>query len=153
MMIGSSDTLGGYLIGSQYRDRRKQMRLEKALSMPVRKKISYRQVKASLTDTYTPPADVARAAQQALDVRAEASPSNRGMTLVGLARARQLANRQPVSLETIQRMASYFARHEVDKQGSTWSEKGKGWQAWQGWGGDAGRAWAKEILQRVAREN
>ena len=83
--------------------------------------------------TYTPPADVADNARQALEVRAEKPPSQRGMTAVGLARARQLANRDPVSLDTIQRMVSYFARHEVDKQGSTWDERGKGWQAWQGW--------------------
>ena len=148
MMIASSDTLGGYLTiapqSTAYRDRRKRMRAQQQFR---------RAVKAAATDTYTPPADVARAAQQALDVRAEASPSNRGMTPVGLARARQLANRQPVSLSTIRRMASYFARHEVDKQGSTWDDKGKGWQAWYGWGGDAGRAWVREILQRVDKQN
>jgi hypothetical protein len=42
------------------------------------------------------------------------------MTPVGLARARQLLNRQELSPQTIDRMVSYFARHEVDKQGSTW---------------------------------
>jgi hypothetical protein len=75
------------------------------------------------------------------------------MTAVGLARARQLANRDPVSLDTIQRMASYFARHEVDKQGSTWDERGKGWQAWQGWGGDEGRSWANQIMKETAMED
>lgn len=100
-------------------------------------------------ESYTPPADVARNARQALDVRAKKPPSQRGMTPVGIARATQLANRSPVSLDTIQRMVSYFARHEVDKQGSTWDEQGKGWQAWQGWGGDAGRTWANRILQET----
>jgi len=102
--------------------------------------------------TYTPPADVADNARQALEVRAEKPPSQRGMTAVGLARARQLANRDPVSLDTIQRMVSYFARHEVDKQGSTWDERGKGWQAWQGWGGDEGRTWANQIMKETAME-
>jgi hypothetical protein len=100
-----------------------------------------------MADTYRPPADVARNAQMALDVRESKPASARGMTLVGLARARQLANREPVSLETIQRMASYFARHAVDKQGSTWNDQGRGWQAWNGWGGDAGRDWAQSILK------
>ena len=103
--------------------------------------------------TYTPPADVADNARQALEVRAEKPPSQRGMTAVGLARARQLANRDPVSLDTIQRMVSYFARHEVDKQGSTWDERGKGWQAWQGWGGDEGRSWANQIMKETAMED
>ena len=98
--------------------------------------------------TFTPPAPVADAAAAALEVRALSAPSNRGMTPVGIARARDLANRRPVSLDTIRRMASYFARHLVDKQGATWADKGKGWQAWNGWGGDPGRTWAHSILRR-----
>ena len=99
-----------------------------------------------MADTFTPPAAVARNARRALDVRKAKPPSQRGMTPVGIARATQLANRSPVSLDTVRRMASYFARHEVDKQGSTWSEQGKGWQAWNGWGGDEGRTWVNSIL-------
>ena len=98
--------------------------------------------------TYTPPAAVARNARHALDVRKAKPPSQRGMTSVGIARATQLASRTPVSLSTIQRMASYFARHEVDKHGSTWDEQGKGWQAWNGWGGDEGRTWVNSILAK-----
>lgn len=97
--------------------------------------------------TYTPPANVARNAQNALDERNKQPPSKRGMTLIGLARARQLANREPVSMETIQRMVAYFARHEIDKQGATWDELGPGWQAWHGWGGDEGRNWAQSIIE------
>jgi Pyruvate/2-oxoacid:ferredoxin oxidoreductase delta subunit len=74
------------------------------------------------------------------------------MTLIGLARARQLANRDPVSLDTVQRMVSYFARHEVDKQGATWDEFGPGWQAWFGWGGDEGRDWANQIMKENTME-
>jgi|GEM_PF-2269131 len=100
------------------------------------------------TDTHIPPEAVAENARRALEVRAEKPPSERGMTPVGLARARQLANRQPVSVATLRRMVSYFERHEVDKQGETWSEQGKGWQAWQGWGGDEGWAWARRIVEK-----
>jgi len=65
------------------------------------------------------------------------------MTPVGLARARQLLHRQELSPTTIDRMVSYFARHEVDKQGSSWETYGKGRQAWDGWGGGgASPAWA-----------
>jgi hypothetical protein len=97
--------------------------------------------------TFIPPASVARNAQRALDVRETKPVSERGMTPVGLARANQLAKREPVSLETVQRMVAYFERHEVDKDGSTWMEKGRGWQAWNGWGGDEGWLWARNILK------
>jgi HK97 family phage major capsid protein len=100
------------------------------------------------SDTYVPPEAVAENARRALEVRAEKPPSQRGMTPIGLARARQLANRQPVSVATLRRMVAYFERHEVDKQGETWAEQGKGWQAWQGWGGDEGWAWARRIVER-----
>lgn len=100
------------------------------------------------TDTYVPPEAVAENARRALEVRAEKPPSQRGMTPIGLARARQLANRQPVSVATLRRMVAYFERHEVDKQGETWAEQGKGWQAWYGWGGDEGWAWARRIVEK-----
>lgn len=100
-------------------------------------------------DTFIPPTNVARNARRALEVRQSKPESQRGMTPVGLARANQLANRRPVSVDTLQRMVSYFDRHEIDKQGSTWGEQGKGWQAWYGWGGDEGRAWAEGILQTL----
>ena len=98
------------------------------------------------SDTHIPPVEVADNARLALEVRAEKPASEQGMTLVGLARARQLAERRPVSVATLRRMLSYFARHEVDKQGATWDERGKGWQAWYGWGGDEGRDWAQAII-------
>jgi HK97 family phage portal protein len=89
-----------------------------------------------------PPQSVADNARRALEVRARKPESERGMTAVGIARARDLMNRVRLSEDTIRRMASYFERHEVDKQGSTWDEQGRGWQAWYGWGGDDGFAWA-----------
>lgn len=102
--------------------------------------------------TYIAPQAVADNAQRALDVRAEKPPSQQGMTPVGLARANQLAKREPISLDTVQRMVAYFDRHEIDKEGATWAEQGKGWQAWYGWGGDEGRAWARRILQENTME-
>jgi HK97 family phage portal protein len=98
-----------------------------------------------------PPASVASNAARALEVRGENPPSQRGMTAVGIARARDLANRVAVSEETIRRMAAYFDRHEVDKQGATWDEQGAGWQAWNGWGGDEGRAWARSKVEEFDR--
>ena len=102
----------------------------------------------ALDDTFRPPVTVARAGDRALRVRREKPPSQRGMTPVGLRRASQLANREPVSVRTLRRMLGYLSRHLEDKEGSTWEEKGRGWQAWHGWGGDAGARWAATVLRR-----
>ena len=93
---------------------------------------------------------MAENARKALEVRRIKPMSERGMTSVGIARARDISNRVELSTDTISRMISFFARHEVDKQGSTWDEQGKGWQAWNGWGGDEGYAWAKKIMKQEA---
>jgi HK97 family phage portal protein len=99
-----------------------------------------------------PPQSVADNAKRALEVRARKPESERGMTAVGIARARDLANRVALSEDTIRRMVAYFERHESDKEGSTWDEQGKGWQAWNGWGGDDGFAWAKRKRDEFDRE-
>ena len=99
-----------------------------------------------------PPQGVADNARRALDVRARKPESERGMTPVGIARARDLMNRSRLSEDTIRRMLAYFERHEVDKEGSTWDEQGRGWQAWNGWGGDDGFAWARRKVEEFNRE-
>ena len=99
-----------------------------------------------------PPQSVADNAKRALEIRARKPESERGMTAVGIARARDLANRIALSEDTIRRMVAYFERHESDKEGSTWDEQGKGWQAWYGWGGDDGFAWAKRKREEFDRE-
>jgi len=99
-----------------------------------------------------PTEEMARNASNALEVRRSKPQSERGMIAVGLARARDISNRVELSPDTVNRMVSFFSRHEVDKQGSTWDEKGKGWQAWNGWGGDEGFAWAKRKVAELERE-
>jgi lambda family phage portal protein len=102
---------------------------------------------------FTPPQGARDAAKSALNVRETKPSSQRGMTPVGIARARDLQNGVKMSPDTIRRMKAFFDRHEVDKKGSTWDEQGKGWQAWNGWGGDAGYAWARKVVgQMEARD-
>jgi len=77
----------------------------------------------------------------------------RGGTEIGVARARDISNGRGLSLETVYRMRSYFARHEVDKQGTGWSPGEDGYPsagriAWALWGGDPGRTWANAIVER-----
>jgi capsid protein len=99
--------------------------------------------------SYVPNAAMVANAKRALEVRQNKPPSQRGMTSVGIARARDISNRKSLSEDTVRRMKAYFDRHEIDKQGETWDEQGKGWQAWQGWGGDAGQTWANAIVERL----
>jgi HK97 family phage major capsid protein len=73
----------------------------------------------------------------------------RGGTEVGIARARDIANRKNLSEDTINRMVSFFARHEVDKKAEGFRPGEKGYPsngriAWALWGGDAGKSWAKK---------
>jgi general stress protein YciG len=102
---------------------------------------------------FTPPEGARDAAKRALEVRETKPPSQRGMTPVGIARARDLQNGVKMSPDTVRRMLNFLTRHEVDKKGSTWDEQGKGWQAWNGWGGDAGYSWARKVVgQMEARD-
>jgi len=98
---------------------------------------------------FTPPEGAREAAKRALDVREKKPSSQKGMTAVGIARARDLMNGVKLSPDTVRRMKAFFDRHEVDKKGETWDEQGKGWQAWNGWGGDAGYAWARKVVRQM----
>ena len=102
--------------------------------------------------SYIPTNAIAANAKRALEVRAKKPPSQRGMTSVGLARARDLMNKRPQSEDTVRRMKAFFDRHEVDKQGDSWDEQGNGWQAWNGWGGDEGYTWATAIVERLNKQ-
>jgi capsid protein len=93
---------------------------------------------------FKPTAALAVEAKRGLEWREE---YGRGGTEVGVARARDLMNRVNLSPDTIRRMNSYFARHEVDKQGEGFKPGQDGYPsagriAWALWGGDAGASWA-----------
>ena len=98
---------------------------------------------------FTPPAGVREEAARALAWRRE---FGRGGTEVGIARGRDLSNGTTISPDTARRMVSYFARHEVDKDGATWPTRGAGWQAWHGWGGDAGARWSRRVLRALEND-
>src|SRR5210317_405853 len=98
---------------------------------------------------FTPPQGARKAAERSLRRRAQKPQSQRGMTPVGIARARDLINGVKLSPETVRRMLAYFTRHEIDKKGSTWADYGKGRQAWDGWGGDAGYTWSRKVVDQM----
>ena len=79
----------------------------------------------------------------------------RGGTEVGVARARNISNGDNLSLDTIKRMNSFFARHEKSSKGGEGFEPGQdgfpsaGRIAWALWGGDAGQSWAAKKVEEI----
>jgi len=99
--------------------------------------------------SYSPPSGVAVAAKRALQWIADGFAGS-GFTAVGRARAVQLASGADISADTVNRMISYFARHEVDKQATGFNSGEDGYPsagrvAWDAWGGDAGQAWVNGL--------
>jgi hypothetical protein len=64
-------------------------------------------------------------------------------TEVGKIRANQLANGEPISEETIQRMYSYLSRHKVDLESSKSYDDGCGKLMYDSWGGLTALSWAE----------
>ena len=96
---------------------------------------------------------MATAAKRALKWKADGEP---GGTLVGLARANQLKDREPLSESVVLRMYSFFSRHETDKSATGFrsGEEGfpsKGRVAWDLWGGDGGFSWSTAKRNQIMR--
>jgi hypothetical protein len=91
---------------------------------------------------FHPPKQVRSAAQKGLKLREK---YGRGGTAVGLGRARDIVGGKEMTPKVINKMVSFFARHEVDKKGEGWGVDSAGYIAWLLWGGDAGWAWAKKV--------
>lgn len=94
---------------------------------------------------------MATEAQRGLDWREE---FGRGGTAVGVARARDIINKADLSDDTIGRMVSYFARHEVDKEAEGFRPGEDGYPsagriAWALWGGDPGQSWANREWAKI----
>ncbi len=94
-----------------------------------------------------PPAAVAAAAKKGLALREK---FGRGGTEVGVKRAEGLAARRAIRDDDVGHIASYFARHEVDKEAKAhdWgdeSDPSAGYIAWLLWGGEPGRAWVEKL--------
>ena len=106
-------------------------------------------------DGYEPTAEMRAEAEKGLEWRRE---FGRGGTDIGIARARDISNGRRLPYETVVRMASYFARHEVDKeaQGFRPGEDGypsNGRIAWALWGGDPADSWASRIIREASEED
>ena len=107
-----------------------------------------------MAKTYKPTSGMASAARRALKWKSEGKA---GGTLVGLARANQLKDRDPLSASVVLRMYSFFSRHEVDKRATGFNsgEEGfpsKGRVAWDLWGGDGGYSWSSAKRNQIMRD-
>jgi len=91
---------------------------------------------------FHPPKQVRSAASKGLKLREK---YGRGGTAVGLGRARDIVAGKEMTPKVINKMVSFFARHEVDKKGEGWGKDSAGYIAWLLWGGDSGWAWAKKV--------
>lgn len=96
--------------------------------------------------TYRPTESMANAAKRGLKMREQSSPSQRGGTAVGLARARQFADRQEVSLDIVKRTYSFLSRAKTYYKPG---ENTPGTQAYLLWGGPSALTWAKNILDQI----
>ena len=74
-------------------------------------------------------------------------------TPVGKQRANQLANGEPVSVDTIKRMFSYLSRHEVDLQTSSSYEDGCGRLMYDAWGGKEALVWSRKKIKELEKTN
>ena len=106
-----------------------------------------------MAETYKPTEGMASAARRALKWKDEGKP---GGTAVGLARANQLKDLEPLSESTVLRMYSFFSRHAVDKKATGFSSGEEGYPspgrvAWDLWGGDAGETWSATKRDQIMR--
>ena len=106
------------------------------------------------TETFKPTDSMAANARRALKLKEDGKAKGAG-TSVGWTRARQLANKEALTLDTVKRMYSFFSRHEVDKKGKDWDNSenpSNGKIMWLAWGGDSGFAWSRAIVNRMKKE-
>lgn len=99
----------------------------------------------------TPTDGMVREARRGLEWRKE---HGRGGTAVGVARARDISNRTELSIDTVRRMHSFFARHAVDAKAEGFRPGEKGYPsagriAHALWGGTPGRSFAARVVKQA----
>ena len=107
-----------------------------------------------MSDGHKPTSGMVEEANRGLEWRRE---HGRGGTAVGVARARDISNGKNLSLSTVKRMKSFFARHEVDKKAEGFRPGEKGYPsngriAWALWGGDAGKSWSEKTVSSSEKD-
>ncbi len=96
---------------------------------------------------YTPTGAMKSNAKKGLALRKK---HGKGGTAVGVARARDIINGKNLPIATVKRMHSFFSRHEGNQAGG---ENDAGYIAWLLWGGDAGKRWARSIVNKANKKD
>lgn len=103
-------------------------------------------------DSYSDyPEAVKNNAKNALDWAEENGWGSCG-TDVGKQRANQLANGEPISVETIKRMYSFLSRHKDNAETSKGYGDGCGQLMYDAWGGASALSWAESKLKQIERQ-
>jgi len=110
-----------------------------------------------MSDSYIVPQSVRAAAKRGLELRRKHGRGGLDTRQAreegvgsGVQRASNLVQGR-VTLDTIKRMASFFARHRKNKDSREANgEPGAGMIAWLLWGGDPGDRWSRRILRELA---
>jgi len=101
----------------------------------------------------TPPQDVQDHAQEVLDWRSDDEKDVQGMTDTGWSRAEQLASGEELSVDDVQEIAAWFARHgseeyDLNEEGmDPWRDNGR--VAIKGWGGPPMRSWIMDKREQL----
>ena len=104
-------------------------------------------------DSYSDyPDAVKNNAQNALDWAEENGWGDCG-TPVGKQRANQLANGEPISVETIRRMYSFLSRHKENAETSKGYGDGCGQLMYDAWGGASALSWAESKLRQIDKQS
>ena len=101
--------------------------------------------KRSYTDY---PQSVSNNAKRGIELNEKVN--NRCATDVGKQRARQLANREPISFSTIKRMYSYLSRAEEYYDPS--DTEACGTISYLLWGGKSAKTWAERKIKQIENE-
>ena len=109
-------------------------------------------IEKEVPKTFVPPKGVQEEAKRALQWIKDGH-AGANFTDVGRARASQLANGEGVSRDTLARMKSFLARHEVDSQGKGYSPGEAGFPspgrvAYAAWGGSAAKTWVDKLFRQ-----
>jgi len=108
-------------------------------------------VMKALTSQNVPPQAVRSAAKRGLD-ELKAGNAGGGLESATVQRARKIAAGEALTDDHVQRMHSFFERHNKTRP----SDGGRGpspWRtAWLLWGGDPGRKWAASVASKLRKD-
>lgn len=91
------------------------------------------------------PDSVSNNAKRGIELNKELG--NKCATQVGKVRAQQLANKEPISLDTVKRMYSYLSRAEPGFDDA--APEDCAYVSFLLWGGKTGKDWAESKLKRL----